>query len=262
MLESQLKICNINKSFISSNDKTLKQVLFDVNFDLFAGETLGIVGESGCGKSTLARVLTQLDQDYQGRVVYNDKEIQILNYHSLIPIKKDIQLIFQDPYSSLNPRLSILNILDEPLKIHYQILSQKERYQKCKEICDLVGFSENVLSKYPHEFSGGQRQRLVIARALIIKPKIIIADEPVSALDVSIQSQILNLLKDLKEEFNLSMIFISHDLSVVSYMSDRLIVMYNGKIVEYGNSSEIFNNPQHEYTKTLIESVPKIIHRN
>ena len=229
----------------------------DVSFDIKYGKTFGLVGESGCGKSTLAKIIVQLETLTSGEINYKNNILNNLSYSDLIKYKKDIQLVFQDPYSSLNPRLNIHKILEEPLIIHSSF-NKNQRMQKCKEMIKLVGLQEQTLSKYPHEFSGGQRQRIVIARALILQPKLIIADEPVSALDVSIQSQILNLIKDIKDQLHLSLIFISHDLSVVSYMSDRIIVMYQGEIVEMGNAKNIFNQPQHQYTKNLISSIPKI----
>ena len=256
-MNSILNVKSVYKTYYSNKNKTRINALKNINFKLYENETLGIVGESGCGKSTLAKIIVQLEKLSSGEIDYKNNILNNLSYRDLIKYKKDIQLVFQDPYSSLNPRLNICTILEEPLIIH-STLNTNQRMQKCKEIIKLVGLQEQTLSKYPHEFSGGQRQRIVIARALILQPKLIIADEPVSALDVSIQSQILNLIKDIKDQFNLSLIFISHDLSVVSYMSDRIIVMYQGEIVEMGNAKKIFNQPQHQYTKNLISSIPKI----
>ncbi len=252
-----LTVKSVNKTYYSHKNRTEIKALKNINFELYENETLGIVGESGCGKSTLAKIIVQLEKVTSGEINYKNNLLNNLTYRELIKYKKEIQLVFQDPFSSLNPRLNIHNIIEEPLIIHSS-LDKKQRLDKCKEIINLVGLQEQSLFKYPHEFSGGQRQRIVIARALILQPKLIIADEPVSALDVSIQSQILNLIKDLKDKFNLSLIFISHDLSVVSYMSDRTIVMHDGEIVESGNAKMIFTNPEHEYTKNLISSIPKI----
>jgi len=252
-----LNVKSVYKTYYSHKDNTKIDALININFKLYENETLGIVGESGCGKSTLAKIIVQLEHLTSGEINYKNNILNNLSYRDLIKYKKDIQLVFQDPYSSLNPRLNIYNILEEPLIIHSS-LNKKKRLEKCRQIIELVGLQEQSLFKYPHEFSGGQRQRIVIARALILQPKLIIADEPVSALDVSIQSQILNLIKDLKDKFNLSLIFISHDLSVVSYMSDRIIVMHQGEIVEMGNAKKIFTQPQHQYTKILISSIPKI----
>ena len=256
-MNSILSVKSVYKTFYSNKNQTKIKALKNINFQLYENETLGIVGESGCGKSTLAKIIVQLEKLTSGEINYKNNILNNLSYSDLIKYKKDIQLVFQDPYSSLNPRLNIHKILEEPLIIHSSF-NKNQRMQKCNEMIKLVGLQEQTLSKYPHEFSGGQRQRIVIARALILQPKLIIADEPVSALDVSIQSQILNLIKDIKDQFHLSLIFISHDLSVVSYMSDRIIVMYQGEIVEMGNAKNIFNQPQHQYTKNLISSIPKI----
>ena len=237
-----------------------------VNFDLMEGETLGIVGESGSGKSTLGKAilnvlrLTAPDVKINGdiSVEKNSQEINLLKLSksAMRPFRTDIQMIFQDPYSSLNPRMIVRDIIQEPLDINTS-LSKAEKKEKVDWLLNKVGLSTEQSGRYPHEFSGGQRQRIGIARSLATDPKIIIADEPVSALDVSIQAQIINLMMDLQEEFNLSIIFIAHDLSVVKHISDRVGVMYLGELVEINNTKEIFNNPVHEYTQTLLKAIPE-----
>ncbi len=249
-VENLHKHYEIKKLFHSS--RQLKAIN-DISFHLSKNENLGIVGESGCGKSTLAKVLTKLENKTSGEIEINGKKIDLVDkneFHSLI------QMVFQDPYQSLNPRKKALDIIADPLVINTQ-LSGDERKNKVIEMMKKVGLREEFASRYPHHFSGGQRQRLGIARALMLHPKILILDEPVSALDVSIQAQVLNLLLELQQEFQLSYIFISHDLSVIQHMSDRILVMYLGRIVEYGSRDEIFNKPLHPYTKILLESAPK-----
>ncbi len=238
----------------------------DVSFDLLKGETLGIVGESGSGKSTLGKAilnvlrLTAPDVKINGKISIpdNKKDIDLLKLNSsqIKPYRKDIQMIFQDPYSSLNPRMLVRDIIKEPLDINTN-LSNSEKKEKVEWLLNKVGLTPEQSSRYPHEFSGGQRQRIGIARSLATDPSIIIADEPVSALDVSIQAQIINLMMDLQEELNLSIIFIAHDLSVVKHISNRVGVMYLGELVEINNTSEIFNNPNHNYTKTLLKAIPE-----
>lgn len=228
----------------------------DVSFTVFKGETLGLVGESGCGKTTLGRSILRLIEPTEGSVVFNGIDIRKSSKNELRKLRKDIQIIFQDPYSSLNSRITIGDAIIEPIKVHKIGKNYKERKEKALYLLQKVGLLPEYFDRYPHEFSGGQRQRIVIARTLALEPKFIICDESVSALDVSVQAQVLNLLNQLKQEFGLTYIFISHDLSVVKYMSDRLIVMKNGKIVEMGNSLEIYKNPSNEYTKELINSIP------
>ena len=238
----------------------------NVSFDLLEGETLGIVGESGSGKSTLGKAilnvlkLTAPDVKINGNisVIENSKETELLslNRKEIKPYRRNIQMIFQDPYSSLNPRMLVKDIIKEPLDINTS-LSNSEKKEKVDWLLNKVGLTPEQASRYPHEFSGGQRQRIGIARSLATDPKIIIADEPVSALDVSIQAQIINLMMDLQEEFNLSIIFIAHDLSVVKHISNRVGVMYLGELVEINNTKDIFNNPQHSYTKTLLKAIPE-----
>ena len=227
-----------------------------VDFKVMPGETLGIVGESGCGKSTTGRTILRLMDPTAGEVLFNGKDLAKLSKEEMRQMRKDIQMVFQDPYASLNPRKTIKQILLEPLEVHGIGSSRGERMKRVGEIIEVVGLRKEHLNRHPHDFSGGQRQRIGIARALILKPKVIIADEPVSALDVSIQSQVLNLLKNLKKEFNLTLIFISHDLSVVKHLCDRIAVMYLGRVVEVTDKKQLFNNPSHPYTKALLSAVP------
>jgi peptide/nickel transport system ATP-binding protein len=229
----------------------------EVSFDIFPGETLGLVGESGCGKTTLGRTLLGLTPSNGGEVLY--KGVNLLNYSPKAwkPIRRDMQIIFQDPYSSLNPRMTIGNAIMEPMRTHKILENDKVRKERVIELLETVSLSADHFNRYPHEFSGGQRQRICIARALALNPKFIICDESVSALDVSVQAQVLNLLMELREQFGLTYIFISHDLSVVKFMSDRMIVMNKGKIEEMGEADEIYSNPQREYTQKLIAAIPK-----
>ena len=229
----------------------------DVSFDVYPGETLGLVGESGCGKTTLGRALLRLVEPTGGEVLFNGTNITALDSKTLRDMRKDIQIIFQDPYSSLNPRITIGQAIMEPMQVHGILENDKARKERVIELLQRVNMNESHFYRYPHEFSGGQRQRICIARALALKPKFIICDESVSALDVSVQAQVLNLLNELKREFDFTYIFISHDLSVVKFMSDRMVVMNKGKIEEMGDADEIYNNPQTEYTKNLISSIPK-----
>ncbi len=229
----------------------------DVSFDVYSGETLGLVGESGCGKTTLGRSILRLVESKEGEVIFDGKNILELNSNDLKELRKDMQIIFQDPYSSLNPRITIGNAIMEPMQVHGVYESDKERKDKVLELLTKVNMKPEHFNRYPHEFSGGQRQRICIARALALNPKFIICDESVSALDVSVQAQVLNLLINLREEFNFTYIFISHDLSVVKFMSDRMVVMNKGKIEEMGIADDIYNNPQKEYTQKLINAIPK-----
>lgn len=226
-----------------------------VSFDIYEGETLGLVGESGCGKSTLGRSIIRLENTTAGNIFFNDHNITHLKNNELQPMRRDFQIIFQDPFSSLNPRKRVYEILAEPLIVH-GIETTATVSNRIDQLMNLVGLPTASKYKYPHEFSGGQRQRIGIARALSLNPKMIVCDEPVSALDVSIQSQILNLLKDLQTEFNLTYLFIAHGLGAVNYISDRIAVMYLGKIVEIGTTTDIMSNPQHPYTKALLNAYP------
>ncbi|WP_077213176.1 ABC transporter ATP-binding protein [Bacillus dakarensis] len=227
----------------------------DISFTVKKGETFSIVGESGCGKSTTGKCLVRIEDPTSGSIVLNNKNITSSHGKELLDLRRNIQMIFQDPYSSLNPKHTIRESISEPL-VNFRIAKGAELEKKLTNLMEIVGLSPKYLDRYPHEFSGGQRQRIGIARALAVNPELIICDEPVSALDVSIQSQILNLLKDLQQEFQLTYIFISHDLSVVHHISDRVAVMYLGRIVEMGSKTELFNNPKHPYTKALLSSIP------
>ena len=229
----------------------------DISFDVYPGETLGLVGESGCGKTTLGRSIVRLIEPASGSVIFKGKDFSTLQGKELRQMRKHIQVIFQDPYSSLNPRMAIGDAVLEPMTVHKIHLDQKERKEKTLELLNRVGLKEEHFNRYPHEFSGGQRQRVCIARALALQPEFIICDESVSALDVSIQAQVLNLLNELKKDFNFTYIFISHDLSVVKFMSDRMVVMNNGRIEEMGDADEIYHSPKTEYTKKLIAAIPK-----
>ena len=228
-----------------------------VSFELQPGETYGIVGESGSGKSTTGKAIMHLTKATNGSIHFNNKDLTKLSRSELREQRKDIQMIFQDPYSSLNPKKRVLDIIAEPLR-NFEKLSPDEERRAVQEYLDKVGLNPESIYKYPHEFSGGQRQRIGIARALTLKPKLIIADEPVSALDVSVQAQVLNFLQDLQAELGLTYLFISHDLGVIRHMCDRIGVMYRGRIVEEATSTEIYNNPQHIYTKRLISAIPDI----
>jgi oligopeptide transport system ATP-binding protein len=230
----------------------------DVSLSIEKGEILGLVGESGCGKSTLSRTIMQLIPATSGEVMLAGESLTRLSHHEVRMRRLDFQMIFQDPYASLNPRMTIFTTLEEAMKQRHPNLGKTELYDKIIALMETVGLDPAVMKKYPHEFSGGQRQRIAIARALAPEPKLIIADEPVSALDVSIQSQILNLLRKLRDDFQLTMIFISHDLGVVRYIADNIAVMYQGKIVEYGEAETVFHHPQHDYTKRLLNSIPKL----
>ncbi|GKV57643.1 peptide ABC transporter ATP-binding protein [Sporosarcina sp. NCCP-2222] len=227
----------------------------DISFTIYEGETVSIVGESGCGKSTTGRAILRLEEPTEGSVVFNGEELTTLSKRSMRKHRKDLQIIFQDPYASINPRQTVADVLDEAMTIQ-KVLPAKDRRKRIIELLEIVGLNEYQADRYPHEFSGGQRQRIGIARALSVDPKLIICDEAVSALDVSIQAQVLNLLEELQDEFQLTYLFISHDLGVVRHISDRVIVMYLGKIVEIGDKHSIFESPKHPYTKALLSAIP------
>ena len=258
-----LQVKDLKKEHVLSvglfkKDKYLKAVQ-GVSFDLFKGETLGLVGESGCGKSTLSRALIYLDPPTEGSILFKGKELSSMTSEEIRSIRKNIQFVFQDPYSALHPLKKIGQAIAEPLQVHKITLGSKETKIRVLELLEEVGLEASFHERYPHELSGGQRQRIVIARALATEPKLIICDEAVAALDISVQAQVLNLLNDLKEQFDLSYLFISHDLNVVKYMSDKIMVMQNGLLVEYGEADDLYINPKNAYTKKLIASIPKAL---
>ncbi|GAB2788339.1 ABC transporter ATP-binding protein [Streptomyces daliensis] len=227
-----------------------------VSFDLRRGETLGIVGESGCGKSTVAKLVTSLEAPTAGEIRFKGEDITRLSGKALKAVRRNIQMVFQDPYTSLNPRMTVGDIIGEPFEIHPEVAPKGDRRRKVQELLDVVGLNPEYINRYPHQFSGGQRQRIGIARGLALRPEIIVADEPVSALDVSVQAQVVNLMDRLQDEFDLSYMFIAHDLSVVRHISDRVGVMYLGRIVEIGSDSAIYEHPTHPYTQALLSAVP------
>jgi len=255
-----VKVDNLIKYYPIKGGVFMKEVasvkaVDNVSFSIKKGETLGLVGESGCGKSTLGRTILRLEEPTSGKIFFQDLEIQANDAETMRLLRKKMQIIFQDPFSSLNPRKSIFQIVGEPLLI-YGMRNRKKREQAVIEILETVGLGQEHMRRYPHQFSGGQRQRIGIARAIALKPEFIVCDEAVSALDVSIQAQVINLLKDLQEKLDLTYLFISHDLNVVEFISDRVAVMYLGKIVEFANAKELYENPKHPYTKALLAASP------
>lgn len=255
MSEAFLEIQGLSKFFHVGNNRILKAVN-DISFSVQKGETLGLVGESGCGKSTAGRTITRLYEPTAGSIRLDGTDVTKLSGSKLKAFRRKMQMIFQDPYASLNPRMTILDIIGEALDIHGLAKSRAERKRRVEELLEMVGLNAEHASRYPHEFSGGQRQRIGITRALAVQPQFIVCDEPISALDVSIQAQIINLLIDLQKKMGLTYLFVAHDLSMVKYMSDRVAVMYLGKIVELASSEDLYANPQHPYTKALLSAIP------
>lgn len=263
MTEPLLRLIDLKTFFQTGRtgffgDRKVVRAVNGVSFDIAPGEVLSLVGESGCGKSTVGRTLTHLEKSTSGQALFEGKEFLSMTPQQYRPLRREIQMIFQDPFASLNPRLKIEQTLGEPLFIHRLCRTWEEARIKIAATLELVGMDPKVMTRHPHEFSGGQRQRIGIARVMILKPKLVIADEAVSALDVSIQAQVLSLIKQLQRESGVSMLFISHDLGVVRHISDRVAVMFEGRIVEIGSKHQIFENPQHEYTRKLLDSIPRI----
>ena len=262
MAENLLEVKNLKKYFpvkagVFKRTVAHVKAVDDISFAVKEGETLGLVGESGCGKSTTGRTILRLLEATEGKVIFDGKSIMDLDKKEMRAVRRDMQIIFQDPYASLNPRMTVGNIVGEAIDLHNLAASKKERNEMVRELLEKVGLGSEYMQRYPHEFSGGQRQRIGVARALAVDPKLIIADEPVSALDVSVQAQVVNLLQDLQKEFGLTFLFIAHDLSVVKHISDRVAVMYLGKIVELTDKDDLYNNPKHPYTQSLLSAIPE-----
>lgn len=260
--EELLRVSNLTVSYpiaggLFGGSKKLFNAVDGVSFSIRRGEILGLVGESGSGKTTTGRAIIKLAPISSGKIFYRGENISDLDEKRFLPYRKKIQMIFQDPFNSLNPRMDIFRIISEPLDIHFKKMARQKKRDRVAELLETVGLKADYMARYPHEFSGGQRQRIGIARALAVEPDFIICDEPVSALDVSVQAQIINLLQNLREEMNLTFLFVAHDIAVVEYLSDRIMVMTGGKIVEQGDSREVCAHPKHPYTQKLIAAVPK-----
>lgn len=256
MVSSLLTVADLHVLFSGNRGSNPVRAVDGVSFEMPEGQTLGLVGESGSGKTTVGRTLIRLQAATYGSVQYQGREILTMSEAEFLPLRKEIQMIFQDPYGSLNPRMSVFEIIAEPLEIHFRSMSKSDRLDRVAQLLKQVGLAPEAMRRRPQEFSGGQRQRIGIARALAVEPKLIICDEPVSALDVSVQAQIVNLLQDLQEEHRLTYLFIAHDLAVVEHISDHILVMHHGKIVESASAEAICHDPQHPYTKKLLASVP------
>lgn len=259
-MDKLLEVKNLTKHYsvsrgLFSKNRQIVKAVDGISFSIAPGEALGLVGESGCGKTTAGRCILRLIETTAGEVWFDDRNLLALDKHHLRMMRRHMQMIFQDPYASLNPRMTVARILEEPLVIH-RTGNKNQRVDRVAQLLNMVGLDASLMKRFPHEFSGGQRQRIGIARALALDPKLIVADEPVSALDVSVQAQIVNLLKDLQQKLKLTFLFIAHDLSVVQHFCDRIAVMYLGKIVELASSQELFKNPLHPYTKVLLASIP------
>jgi oligopeptide transport system ATP-binding protein len=253
--EDLVRVRDLVKYFPVERSRDVVRAVDGVSFNILEGETLGLVGESGCGKSTVGRCILRLIEPTSGRVEFGGSDVLLLNKSNLRAMRREMQIIFQDPYASLNPRMKVADIIAEPLVVH-RIGSKEERRAKVIDLLEKVGLDPNYANRYPHEFSGGQRQRIGVARALALNPKLIVADEPVSALDVSVQAQVVNLLQDLQKEFGLTYLFISHGLAIVEHISTRVAVMYLGRIVEVASAAELYANPLHPYTKALLSAIP------
>lgn len=259
-MEDLVRVENLKKYFPIKKGLLGKKISYvkavdNVSFTIKSGETLGLVGESGCGKTTTGRTVIKLYEPTEGKIYFEDKDITNLTGKEMMPIRRQMQMIFQDPYASLNPRMTVSDIVMESMIVH-DMYTEKERRERVKELLDIVGLNSEQANRYPHEFSGGQRQRVGIARALAVEPKFIICDEPISALDVSIQAQIINTLEDLQKKYDLTYLFIAHDLSMVKHISDKIAVMYLGNMVEVAESNELYMHPQHPYTKALLSAIP------
>ena len=258
MNEVLFQVEHLKKYFPTSEKDKVVKAVDDISFQVFKGETLGVVGESGCGKSTTGRLVLQLLEPTEGSVRYNDQELTTMKRKDLRPLRKEMQIIFQDPYASLDPRKTVLQILAEPFQIHHPEMSREQIHDEVAKLVEHVGLRPEHIYRYPHEFSGGQRQRVGIARAIALNPEFVVCDEPVSALDVSIQAQVINLMADLKKQFNLTYMFISHDLRIIKHFCDRVMVMYLGNIVEIGSKDAIYSKRRHPYTRALLSAIPNI----